>query len=182
MQEFADEPEKIGVESVRYFYQLHQMQKFKDENEAFLEHILLLKELIEYFKSSVDVYFILNRSYEREVLSLATAQKVVYLIMKATSYSIELKMMFTNIHKNQINKRHLEKGILEIENFRKKINELKQKESSFHLSSEPSLHNTLVKMGWKQKQENEIDVIKANIVMEESKINEFIKNNTTFYK
>ena len=91
-------------------------------------------------------------------------------------------MMFSNIHKNQINKKHLEKGILEIENYRKRLNELKLKESKALVSDEPSLFNTLVKMGWKQKQENEMDVIKANIVMEESRINEFVKSNTRQYK
>ena len=91
LQEFANEPEKIGVESVKYFFQLHKMQKYKDENEEFLELILLLKEMVEFYKSSVDIYFILNRSYERNPMPLTRAQTIVYQIMKATSFWIELK-------------------------------------------------------------------------------------------
>eukprot|EP00345_Euplotes_harpa_P010427 CAMPEP_0168348770 /NCGR_PEP_ID=MMETSP0213-20121227/19973_1 /TAXON_ID=151035 /ORGANISM="Euplotes harpa, Strain FSP1.4" /LENGTH=129 /DNA_ID=CAMNT_0008358493 /DNA_START=11 /DNA_END=397 /DNA_ORIENTATION=- len=102
----------------------------------------------------------LNRSYEREILNVGRAQKMIYLMMKGTSYSIELKMMFSTMYKNQLQKKYLEEGLLEIER-RRKIQAFEKEEKEVQeerlINKEPSLLNTLMKMGWREKQDSEVD-------------------------
>lgn len=77
LQELADEPEKIGIDPVRYLYELH-MNFMKDlkrtPEEEFLAHVELLEDMVEFYASSVYVYLILNRSYERPIINVHTVK------------------------------------------------------------------------------------------------------------
>ena len=78
LQELSDEPEKIGIDPVRYLYELHTnlLKNLKQSHgEELCAHIELLEDMVEFYNSSVYVYFILNRSYERPIIKVPIAQK-----------------------------------------------------------------------------------------------------------
>lgn len=76
LQEFSEDPAKVGIDPVNYLYELHVNSKVNDQEEAYVSHVELLEDLVYYFKSSVDVYYILNRSYQRPLFKSALPTKI----------------------------------------------------------------------------------------------------------
>ncbi|CAI2380192.1 unnamed protein product [Moneuplotes crassus] len=154
LQELADEPEKIGIDPVKYLYELHMnlLKDIKLTYEAeFVAHIELLEDMVEFYSSSVYVYLILNRSYERPIIKVPRVKKCIDKIMKGTSFSIELTSVFKEMYKNMKNHKQIQDNIEEIEKL--------VKPDSPPEEPKPTFLNTLISLGWtkKSKENKETD-------------------------
>ena len=161
LQELADEPEKIGIDPVAYLYELHMnfiqniRQTYQEELGA---HIELFEDLVEFFNSSVYVYLILNRSYERPIIKVPVVQKCINKIMKGISHSIEMASLFNKMYKNQIQHQLIKENIAEIAKL--------VKPDTPKAKPEPTFLNTLINLGWAKNAKTEAEILKRNLEYE----------------
>ena len=95
LQEFAKNPESVGVEPIGDIFEIEN--NIEDETIAFAQNLQIFEQVSDFYSQSVDVFYLINKCYERDMYKTHKAMAIVNNALKAIYITLEIHMSFQSI-------------------------------------------------------------------------------------